>query len=151
MKWQLIACAALIVVAPAYAKRGKEKPVEEPPAPPAPTEVYENSDMRMGEQASEACLGETVTGETYDGRDGVYIVQTEEGAHAFLHFAEGCPFNAMMFAASATPRAAGGACLKPGDSIEFSDGYGGVTTCKVTQINVWRADLEALPDYDSES
>ena len=149
MKWSLIACAALVAATPALAKR-KEKPAEEPP-PPAPTEIYENSDIRMGETMTEACVGAMLTGETYDGRDGVYIIATEGGGYAFLHFKAGCTFNAMMFAEKATPRAADGRCLKPGDAIAFSDSFGGVAVCEISQVNSWHPEREALPEYDASA
>ena len=145
----LVLCAALLAASNAYAKPPK-KPVEPLPTapPPAPSEAFETSDVKMGDALDQACLASPLTVETYDARDDLLIVPLTDGGHAFIHFESGCSFNTMMFADEVTPKSADGTCVKKGDAIFFSDGYGGGAACTIAQINRWHPERDALPDTE---
>lgn len=144
MNRYLTLSVALLAATAVHAKPPK-KPAEVAP-PPAAT--FEKTDMKMGESLDEACLASPVVSETYDSNDNMLIVSLANGGHAFLHFEGGCNINTMMFAAEVTPKSANGACVAKGDALFFSDGYGGGTTCKISQMNSWHPERDALPDTE---
>ena len=145
MKRLMIACLALA----ATSALAKPKPTKvEPVLPPPPAEAFEDSDVRMGEEIAKVCVNNPTNGETYDGRDNVYVVEAKDASHAFLRFAGGCEFNALMFAQTIAPSTTDG-CLAKGDALIVSDAFGGTKRCEISKINAWHAEKQNLPDEPS--
>ncbi|MEZ5892879.1 MAG: hypothetical protein R3C58_07005 [Parvularculaceae bacterium] len=135
MKIRLIAAAMLVAVAPAFAKDKKAKDE----APPPPPTTYEMEDAQMGEALDRICLAAPLSAETYDSKDNMLVVATNDGGHAFIHFVEGCDLNTMMFASEASGGENG--CYKPGDAMTLTASFG-AKSCKIKTINKWLDDPE---------
>lgn len=145
MKRLLIACLALA----ATTALAKPKPTKvEPALPPPQAEALEESDVRMGEEIAKVCVNNPANGETYGGRDNVYVVDAKDGSHAFLHFAGDCEFNGLMFAQTIAPSTSDG-CLAKGDALIVSDAFGGTMRCEITKLNAWRPESRNFPDEPS--
>ncbi|WP_133162389.1 hypothetical protein [Hyphococcus luteus] len=104
------------------------------------------SNQRMGEALDRICIAAPLAAETYDSKDNMVIVATDDGGQAFLHLSGECNSMALMFADTASGGENG--CFEAGDEITFSSGGGTGKTCEITAIHNWLEEAEEDPFYE---